>query len=371
MKSKFIRITKVFVLFSLSIKISRAQTITTVAGIGTGEILPYADSLLSDSVIIDDNLAIGSKLYFPYGLALTSNNNILVGENFSYLLRGVNQKGIIKKIAGTGRRGYSNDGQAALTAEVDFPSAIAQDSQGNIYIADFGNHRIRKIDAQGIITTIAGNGTPGYSGDGGPATSAQINSPSGLAIDSQGNIYFTEYNNHILRKVDPQGNISTAAGTGTSGCSADPGVITTCRFSFPHGVAIDNNGLIYVVDAGNHKIRRVNGSTGTICTVVGTGSLGYSGDGGSANSAQLNWPHGMAFDAAGNMYISDTDNHRIRKVDTNGTITTYAGTGNRGFSGDEGSPLLADIGGPIGIAVDSTGAVYFTDSFNNRIRVIK
>jgi sugar lactone lactonase YvrE len=366
---KFLK-TNLFALLIFINSLAFSQTITSVAGLGTGELPIPGDSILVDSIIPDGNLAVMSKLYYPYALSLNPNGSVIVGENFSYMIRLVGIDGHINTVAGTGKRGFSNDGGPANKADMDFPAAIARDAQGDFYIADWGNHRIRKINSKGIITTIAGNGNAGYSGDGGLATAAEINSPSGIALDVNGNIYFTEFNNHVLRKIDNQGIISTVAGNGQSGCSADPGTVSSCKLSFPHGVTIDLSGNIYIVDAGNHKIRRIS-STGSICTIAGKGTAGFTGDGGQAQAAELSWPHGVAVDNSGNIYITDMNNHRIRKVDVNGVITTFAGTGNRGFSGDNGSPLQAEIGGPIGIAVDGSGAVYFTDTFNHRIRVIK
>ena len=223
----------------------------------------------------------------------------------------------ITTYAGNGIAGYAGDGGPATSAQLKPPEDVDVDSSGNIYIADTQNQRIRKVDAAtGIIQTVAGTGSAGYNGDGGPATSAQLKAPSGVAIDSSGNIYIADTQNFRIRKVDAAtGIIQTVAGTGVAGYSGDGGPATSAQIKNPAVVAVDASGNIYIADTLNHRIRKVDAATGIIQTVAGTGVAGYSGDGGPATSAQIKNPAVVAVDASGNIYIGDTDNHRIRKVD--------------------------------------------------------
>lgn len=277
---------------------------------------------------------------------------------------------IINTVAGTGIDGFSGDGGTAASAELNNPGGVAVDSTGNLYIADSSNHRVRKVDASGKISTIAGIGTGGYSGDGGPATSAQLNNPYRLTLDSVGNLYIVDYSNDCIRKVDVSGNISTVAGGRGNGYSGDGGPATSAKLSYPDGVAVDSSGNLYIADKGNHRIRKVD-TSGTISTVAGTGVYGFSGDGGDATLAQLYYPNGVAVDGSGNLYISDKDNHRIRKIDVTGKISTIAGVGGEpNYWGDGVPATSAYFNLPIGIAVDSGGNVYIVDSSNFRIRKI-
>ena len=223
--------------------------------------------------------------------------------------------------------------------------------------------------AQATITTFAGTGVPGFSGDGGPAVQAQLNLPGDVAVDGAGNVYVADTNNHRIRKVDPSGTtatITTIAGTEESGFSGDGGAAVQAQLNLPHGVAVDGSGNVYIADTNNHRIRRVD-SSGTTTTIAGTGVSGFSGDGGAAVQARLNSPHGVAVDGSGNVFIADTNNHRIRRVDSSGTITTIAGTGVSGFSGDGGPAVQAQLYLPHGVAVDGFGNVYIADTNNHRI----
>ena len=208
------------------------------------------------------------------------------------------------------------------------PSGVTVDGAGNLYIADTNNHRIRKVDTSGVITTVAGTGVSGYSGDDGLATAAQLNNPYGVTVDGAGNLYIADRSNHRIRKVDTSGVITTVAGTGAYGYSGDDGTAITAQLNFPYGVTIDSIGNLYIADSFNHRIRKVD-TSGVITTVAGTGAQGNSGDGGAATAAQLNSPSNVTVDSAGNLYIADTNNHRIRKVDTSGVITTVSGTVSR------------------------------------------
>ena len=219
---------------------------------------------------------------------------------------------IIETAAGSGNIG---DGRAAPAAQLRDISGVAADGAGNIYIADQGNHRIRKVSPKGVITTAAGVGHPGYSGDGGAATAAQLNSPRGLTVDGAGNLYIADWNNRRVRKVDPKGAITTVAGGGTLlTFFADGGAATAALLGQINDVAADASGNLYISDLSTSLIRRVDASSGHISTIAGTGAAGYSGDGGAAEAAQLNLPNGLAVDGAGNIYIADGGNHRIRRL---------------------------------------------------------
>ncbi len=279
---------------------------------------------------------------------------------------------IITTVAGTGTGGFSGDGGQATIAKLDAVCGIYVDVQRNIFIADGYNNRVRKVDKNtGVVTTVAGNGTPGFSGDGGLATSASLNAPNGIVTDPQGNLYIADYYNHRIRKVDVNGIITTIAGTGVQGFSGDGGLATAANFYLPNQVKFDPNGDLIIVDYANEVVRKINMGTGIITTIAGTGgSPGYSGDGGQATSAQLRRPHDVAWDSFGNMYIAEYQNHIIRKVNTGGLISTYAGTGSSGFSGDGGLATSAQFNASSGIAIDANNNMYVADWNNHRIRYI-
>ena len=258
------------------------------------------------------------------------------------------------------------DGGPAVDARLYAPDDVAVDAAGNLYIADRNNNRIRKVDPAGIITTIAGTGE-GFFGDGGPATEAQLRCPSSVATDGSGNLYIVDSCNSRIRKVDPAGIITTVAGTGEHGDGGDGGPATEAQLRSPNSVATDGTGNLYISDYGNSRIRKVD-SSGIITTIAGTGERGFAGDGGPAVQAQLDHPLGVAVDAAGNLYISDTDNRRIRRVDSSGTISTVAGNGVPGFSGDSFPAIDAQLDNPRGVTVDAAGNLYIADQQNHRIR---
>jgi trimeric autotransporter adhesin len=271
--------------------------------------------------------------------------------------------GNIGTVAGNGTAGFSGDGGLATNAELKYPSGAFMDASGNLYITDMSNNRIREINAvTGNITTIAGNGTAGYNGDAGSATAAELNAPAAVAVDSSGNIYIADNNNNVVRKVTVStGIITTFAGTGTAGYSGDGGAATSAKLTRPQDVAFDASGNLYIADSYNSVIRVVNASTGIITTVAGTGTAGYSGDGGAATSAKLQNPYSIAFDTSGNLYIADATNNRIRKITapiSSGTITTVVGNGTSGYSGDGGPATSAEMYFPSGVAVDGAGNIY-------------
>ena len=271
-------------------------------------------------------------------------------------------------VAGMSSGGYSGDGGPATLAALRNQQGIAVDAAGNIFIADYGNSVIRKVDVYGIITTVAGNGMASDGGDGGPATAAELNYPTDVAVDDVGNIYIADSWNSAIRKVNTSGIISTIAGYGTAGFSGDGGAATAAKLNFPAGVAVDRSGNVFIADTRNNRIRMITAS-GTISTVAGSDSSGYGGDGGPAITAKLSQPNNVTTDTFGNMYIADGYNYRIRKVNASGIIHTIAGIGSFGYTGDGGAATSAKIYSPFGITVDE-GNVYFADYDNNRVRKI-
>ncbi len=249
---------------------------------------------------------------------------------------------VISTIAGTGTPGYTGDMGLATTAQIHTPHGVAADAAGNVYFTDYGNHRIRKIDVSGNIRTIAGSGAPGFSGDGGPATAADLYSPRGIAVDATGNVYFSDYVNHRIRKVTPAGIISTVAGNGVPGFGGDSGPATAAMLKYAWGIAVDGSGNLYIADQNNCRVRKVS-ATGTISTIAGNGTCFIGGDGGPASAAAVQYPLGVACDAAGNVYIADYGNNRIRKINPAGIITTVAGSAVFGFSGDGGPSTASQL----------------------------
>ncbi|MGA2434857.1 MAG: hypothetical protein ABSG25_06185 [Bryobacteraceae bacterium] len=282
--------------------------------------------------------------------------------------------GQLARIAGSGKAGYSGDNRPAIGAALNAPQphggvgvavSVAVDAAGNVYIADWGNNAIRKV-ANGIITTIAGNGKAGYSGDGGPATSAQITRPAGVAVDAAGNVYIADARRNAIRKV-ANGIITTIAGGGAEFDPAYTGPATSAALNGPTGVAVDAAGNLYVADRLNNVIRKV--ADGIISTIAGNGKMGYTGDDGPATGASLYLPVGVAVDASGNVYITDGHDNVIRKVST-GVIATIAGNGSAGYSGDNGPATKAELYDPMGVAVDAAGNVYIADSNNDVVRKV-
>ena len=335
----------------------------------SGIITRFAGSLDSSGIPIsgysgDGAAATSAQLQFPSGIAVDSGNLYIADQN-NQRIRKVDSSGIITTIAGTGVEGYSGDGLAATSAQLAYPSAMALDS-GNLYIADTYNSRIRKVDSSGIITTIAGTGVYGYSGDGLAATTAELSDPVDITLDS-GNLYIADRANHRIRKVDSSGIITTIAGTGEYEYSGDGGLATSAKLYYPNSLAVDS-GNIYISDNINNRIRKID-SSGIITTIAGNGFSGYSGDGFAATTAELSQPLGIAVNS-GNLYIADYDNGVIRKIDSSGIITTVAGTGVYGYSGDGGLATNAKLFWPYDIAVDSSGNLYIADSLNHLIRKV-
>ncbi len=308
------------------------------------------------------------------GLAFDTAGNLYIVDASDNVVRKVNKSGIISTFAGNGNAVYGGDGGTATSASLNSPSGVAVDKAGNVYIADYSNYRIRKVDVNGIITTVAGVGTSTYSGDGGLATSAGLKGPTSVALDSLGNLYICDYKNYRIRKVNTSGIISTVAGNGSSCCmtsSGDGGLATAANLGNPIGIAVDRSGNLFISqNTTNNSIRKVN-TNGIISTIVGTtSSMGYNTDHITATSAWLNSPAGLVVDSIGNLYFCDKGNYRIRKVGINDTIQTIAGTGSMGNSGDGGYAVSAQLSNPSGLAIDAVGNLYFSDVSNHRIRKI-
>lgn len=322
----------------------------------------------------DGGAATAAQLSQPEHVAVDAAGNLYIADSGNYRIRKVDAAtGIISTVAGTGAQGSSGDGGAATSAKLSQPKGVALDAAGNIYIADTANNKIRKVTVStGVIDTVAGTGSPGSSGDGGAATSAKLKQPEGVAVDAAGNIYIADTSNHTIRKVDAStGNIDTIAGTGQPGGTGDGGAATSAKMWFPVGVAVDAAGNVYIADSNNHKIRKVDASTGIISAVAGTGSPGSSGDGGAATAAKIKRSEGVTVDDAGNLYIADTGNHKIRKVDAStGIISTLAGTGSSGDTGDGGLATWARLDSPQSAIVNAAGILHIADGGNHKIRKI-
>ncbi|MBL8516623.1 MAG: hypothetical protein JNM76_06610 [Betaproteobacteria bacterium] len=394
-------------------KVNTNGVISTVAGNG------------SPGFSGDGAAATSASLNFPQSLTLDTAGNLYIADAGNRRIRKVNSSGVISTVAGNGLGGeFGGDGGDATSASLRFPVSVAADGVGNLYIADEYNHSIRKVDASGVISTVAGNGLIGFSGDGGAATSARLESPRGVAVDSAGNFYIADSGNGCIRKVSTGGLISTVAGSGLGAAvSGDGGAATSARLIRPSSVAVDSAGNLYIADPEGRSIRKVN-TSGVISTVAGgsndtdgragtetfllnpfgitvdgVGNLfiadpqdhrirkmnasgivstvagnritgGFGGDGEAATKASLRFPKGIAADSAGNLYIADSENHRIRKVSASGIISTVAGDGEQGFSGDGGAATSARLFNPSGVAVDSAGNLYIADELNHRVRKV-
>ena len=317
----------------------------------------------------DGGPAANALLDFPQGVAVGPDGSVYFADTDNNAVRKVSPAGVISTIAGNGSAGYGGDGAAGTASQLNAPVGVAVDSAGNVYIADGSNNRVRKVTASGVISTFAGNGAAGSTGDGGPASGAELNSPFGLTLDSSGNLYITEFVGDRVRKVSAAGGlISTVAGDGIGGYAGDGGPAINAELDSPKAVVVDPSGNLYIADSVNNVVRQVNAS-GAIATVVGTGGSAFSGDYGPAIDAQLIDPTGLALDSAGNLYITDGST-RVRRVYPDGIILTIAGNGARGFSGDGGLATNAQMSGPFGVAVAAGGSLYVTDSGNNAIRLL-
>jgi hypothetical protein len=328
---------------------AKAQIISSVAGNG---VAGYSG---------DGGLATFARLNSPYSVAVDLSGNMYIADKGNNRIRKVSTSGVISTLAGTGVAAYSGDGGLSILAEVQ-PLGVAVDGAGNLYFADKTN-RVRKISALGVIYNIAGNGTPGYGGDGGAATAAMLNNPVGVAVDGSGNVYVADRDNRRVRKIATTGIITTVAGNGINGYSGDGGAATAAQLSMTAFVAVDGFGNLYLSDQANKCIRKVT-TSGIISTVAGGASATTAGDGGMATATLLSAPMGVATDPLGNIYFADQTDRRIRKVNVAGIISTLAGSGIFGYSGDGGPAAAATFNQPLGVAVSSIGDVYISDVIN-------
>jgi sugar lactone lactonase YvrE len=336
---------------------SGVDRIYTVAGLGT------------QGFSGDGGQATSAQLNYPVGGAVDAQGNLYIADNTNHRVRKVSPAGVITTVAGDGVPGYGGDGGQATSARLNFPDGVAVDSHGDLFIADSLNNRVREVSPAGVITTVAGNGSAGYSGDGGQATSAALDNPTGVAVGPGGVLYIADEANERVREVHANGIITTVAGTGGAGFSGDGGPAGSAELNTPVAVATDSQGDLYIADGSNWRVRKVD-ANGTITTIAGNGTAGFSGDGGQATSAEISFPRGIAVDQAGNVYIADLNNYRVRRVTPDGRISSIAGDGSLGFSGDGGQALSAELGSVYGVATDAGGDVFVFDSSNQRVREV-
>jgi sugar lactone lactonase YvrE len=342
---------------------SQSQTIYTVAGNGT-------QGFSGDGIT-----ATQTNLFYPTTVACDDSGNFYVCDDWNQRIRKVEKAtGKIVTVAGTGVAGYTSDGVSATSSELNYPVGIAiVDSLGKLYIADTYNQRIRLVNLfTGEISTVAGLGSAGYSGDGGLAVNAELHTPTGIAADLHGNLFIAdEYNNCIRKVVDSTGVITTVVGTDTSGYNGDNRTAVSAWLNQPTAVTLDRNGNIYIADQGNSRVRKVTVATGMISTIAGKDTAGFAGDGDSATRAKLWGPNGLVLDPAGNVYISDGYNNRIRFLNSvTGIISTVAGDDTAGYSGDNRSAAAARLYKPVGVALDPLGNLFIADTYNNRVREV-
>lgn len=345
--------------------------ITTFAGIGT-----------NDEFAGDDGQATAAELNNPYSIAIDSAGNVLIADQVNHRIRKVATSGIITTIAGTGTGSYSGDDAAATDGTLYAPCGVLVDTAGDVYIADTYNHVVRKITTStGKISTVAGTNISGFSGDGNgvddgdsetdvQATSAMINRPTSLAVDSTGNLYISDtYNSRIRKILASNWTIDTVVGDGAERRWGDGGLAVDASINHPQGITFDKAGNLYIADTNNHMIRKVT-TDGVIQTVAGTTDFGYNGDEIPATQAMLFYPKWVAVDDAGNLYIADSFNMRIRMVTTDGIIHTIAGNGVYGMSGDGGPAVDAELRFPSSVTVGGNGKIYVTDNQNHRIALL-
>jgi sugar lactone lactonase YvrE len=326
-------------------------------------------SLASSLTVAAQISALTVPLILPTAIVFDPAGNLYLAETANHVIRKVDTVGRITTIAGTGAQGFSGDAGPATAATLDSPQGLALDAAGNLYIADTHNHRIRKLDlTSGLITTIAGS-TPGFSGDNAPATASQLDLPTALALDPANDLYVADTGNHRIRKIAASGLITTIAGNGTQGFSGDAGPAISAAIDSPAGIALDSASNLYLADTHNHRIRRIDATTGVIATIAGTGTLGYSGDIAPAIAATLALPHGLTIDTNGDLYLADTANHRIRRIAAaTGIITTVAGDGTQAFSGDGDPAIAASLDSPSNAAISPSAVITLADTGNQRIR---
>jgi sugar lactone lactonase YvrE len=341
-------------------RVTPSSVISTIAG--TGE-AGYSG---------DGGPATEATFVQPRDTAVGPDGSIYVTDTRNHVVRRIDPDGIVSTFAGTGEAGFGGDGGPATEAQLTWPHDVTVDSAGNVYITDSNNHRIRLVDTNGVITTIAGTDVRGYNGDGIPAVEAQLRNPKSISLYA-GDIYFADSLNHRIRMIDDvTGLITTIAGSGTAGYSGDGGPATEAMLDTPQRIDLDSHGNVYIADTGNNRIRRVNAETGIIETIVGTGIPGYSGDDGLAVDAAVDSPRGLALADNQNLYVADSGNHRIRRINLlNGKVYTVVGTGIAGYSGDHGKAGEGQLQGPRGLTVTPDHALIIADTMNNVVRLVR
>jgi trimeric autotransporter adhesin len=331
--------------------------ITRVAGTGT----------LGNSG--DDGPATEAELNQPFGVAVTADGGFLIADTFNNEVRKVSSAGVITRVAGNGHPGNGGDTGPATDARLSTPNGVAATADGGFLIADTGNNEVRKVSAAGVITRVAGTGNPGNSGDTGPATGAELQGPSGVAVTADGGFLIADTRNNEVRKVSHAGVITRVAGTGSAGNSGDDGPATDAELNTPTAVAVTADGGFLIADLGNLEVRKVS-AAGVITRVAGTGSAGNSGDDGPATDAELRSPFGVAVIADGGFLIADPVNNEVRKVSAAGVITRVAGTGTAGNSGDDGPATDAELNNPTAVAVTADGGFLIADPVSNEVRKV-
>ncbi|MGE3819451.1 MAG: hypothetical protein AB7I30_08450 [Isosphaeraceae bacterium] len=340
-----------------------APTMSTAVGVGrqgdAGDGGPAKDALLNQ----------------PFDVAFDASGNLYVSDTFNHKVRRVDAKtGIVTTVAGNGQKGFSGDGGPATEARLDEPYGVVLDGSGNLFFADRLNRRVRRVDVKtGIVTTVAGDGSTKYSGDGGPGRSAGLVEPNGVALDPQGRrLFIADVADHRIRVVDlDSGVITTFAGTGEGSRVGDGGPARAASIFGARAVEVGPDGTVYILERQGNSLRAVDPKSGTITTLAGTGAKGYTGDGGPARLATFNGPKELAIDSQGNLLIVDTENQAIREIDArSGVVTTLAGSGKRGGAGDGGPAIKAELGRPHGVAVGPDGATYIGDTENHRVRKV-
>lgn len=314
-----------------------------------------------------------TTLVYPNGLAIDRDGNLFISDVGMHRILKLDREGGLTVVAGTGEAGFGGDGGSATAAQLSAPGDLAFDADGNLLVADIFNHRVRRIDRGGVITTIVGDGKNAYPVVSGQALEISLNNPQSIALDRDGNLYIADTYNHVVRRVDRAGNVTTFAGT-EAGLAGDNGPAVKAQLNLPQAVAVGPEGSVYVADAANSRIRRVR-PDGVIQTVAGSGpgsgegGAGFGGDGGPAERAKLFSPTDLKFNALGQLYVSDSGNNRVRLI-AHGVIVTVAGTGKPGGEGDGGKGLQATLNTPQKIALGLDGSVYVADRVNHRVRKV-
>jgi sugar lactone lactonase YvrE len=339
-------------------KVGKDGIITTIAGNGTAGFSG------------DNGPALKASFNFPAGLCLDQLGNLYVADRNNHRIRRIDKSGIVTTVAGVGVPDMGGDGGPAVKAYLNYPSDLVCDGKGNLFISDRSNNRIRRVDSHGMISTVVGMGLPEFGGDFGPATGAFLKYPFGIDLDQKGNLYIADRGNNRIRKVDPQGIITTVAGDGTHFFGGDYGPATRASLAYPTDVAADGRGNLYIADRNNNRVRRVD-PLGIMTTVMGTGRYEYNGDNEIASETTLHLPFALEVSPDEKLIIVDRNHFRIRSMDLKShTIATVAGNGNSWFRGDGGPGAGATLDSPSGMAVDSKGNVIFSDKMHNRLRLI-